>query len=437
MFGVHDRLLKVWLNELSITSGGQRISNNLSEYSNQADLVIYKTNEFDDIEQMYPSIRDTCVTDYFILNTRFVAYILCGTRKLTLEAMCTSSATIQYKTTAPTHPISKGFKLYFEWIEKPVDVICAGTPGTVDPTASTTTPPIEPLPMWAQNLDISPIFSKHICLGTSDSIKCPRAADYVIAIEDSKYGVTTTGLCDIPSFSDCYQQASLNLICTHTCLVEYIVPRPLTHCANQTANYLTIDYECVPTRLANDENPIDICASTPVDTIALNKGIMISPQYPSLDSTHVCSKTLQTVSNKIWMIYIVDLFLEREDTFGQCIHAALSINDGNDVRIICGLQQPQLVLTSCSNIVIFNFRSSQQALGYRGFKVFFRAIDVPVGWACTPSGFSSTTQQTTVQTSPPVTLIPPTFQSKLFEEKKRIKTFSFSDSCCVWWNNNW
>jgi hypothetical protein len=407
MFGVQDRLLKIWVNEVALSTGTQHTEN-----SDQADLVIYKRDEFEDILKMYPEIRDVCTTDYLILNTRFVVYIYCGTRKVALQPVCTSSATIQYRATAPANPVSKGFKFYFEWIEKPPEVTCAGTPGTVDPTAPTTVTPIEILPIWALNLDISPLFSKHICLGTSDSIRCPRRNDYVIAVEDSKYGVTSTGLCDIPSFSDCYEKTALNLACTNACPIEYIVPKVLSHCENKTANYLTLDYECVPTRLANDENPIDICSSTPTETIAVNKGMMISPKYPSLDAaSHTCSKTIETVPSKIWMIYIVDLFLESENTFGDCDHAALTINDGNDVRIICGLQEPQLVLTSCSNIVRFDFRSSQQALGYRGFKLFFRTIDVPPGWACTPSGFTTTIQPSTTQTSPPVTLIPPTLQS--------------------------
>ena len=414
--GIHDRLLKIWLSQISISSGGQRNSKDYLSNPNQADLVIYKTSEFEVLEQMYPSIRDTCGTDYLVIDTRFIAYIYCGTRKLSLEPICTSSAIIQYKTTAPPNQAYRGFKLYFEWIEKSMDVICEGTPGTIDPSATTTTV-AEALPPWAQDLDISPLFSKQICLGASDVIRCPRGNDYVIAIEDTKYAATPTGACDIPSFSDCYQPGALSLTCTHTCPIEYIVPKPLSHCENRTASYLSIDYECVPTRLPNGDNPINICASSSTSTIALDKGIMISPKYPELQTASQCSKTIETVSNKIWMIYIVDLFVEGENEYGDCIHASLTINDGNDIRIICGLHQPELVLTSCSNIVQFDFQSSQQGLGYRGFKIFFRTIDVPAGWSCTPSGFSTTS--TTAPTLPPTTLIPPTSRSKFFIEKQK------------------
>ena len=417
MFGIHDRLLKIWLTQLSISSGGQRHSDDYLSNPNQADLVIYKTNEFEDLELMYPSIRDTCSTDYLVVDTRFVAYIYCGTRKLSLEPICTSSATIQYKTTALPNVAYRGFKLYFEWIEKPPEVVCDGTPATIDPSATTTTPVEEPLPPWAQSLDISPLFTKQVCFGTSDVIKCPRGNDYVIAIEDTKYAATSSGSCDLPSSSDCIQQAAVSLTCTHTCPIEYIVPKPLSHCENRTAQYLAIDYECLPTRLGNDENPINICDPSHTDTIALDKGMMISPKYPTLDAEHRCSKTIETVPSKIWMIYIVDLFLEGENPYGDCVDASLTIFDGEDTRIICGLQPPELVLTSCSNIVQFNFQSSSQALGYRGFKVFFRTIDVPQGWACAPSGFSTTTTgQSTTRTSPPTTLLPPTLQSNSFKK---------------------
>jgi hypothetical protein len=380
--------------------------------SNQPDFIINKNNNINDIEQLYPSIRDTCVNDYLIIDTPHVAYVYCGTRKLALEPICATSVIIQYKTTSASNLFYKGFKLYFEWIEKPMDIFCNGNPVTFDPSASTTTPANEPLPPWAQNLDVSYPLTKQICLGTMDTLKCPRSNDYVLSIRNSNFAVTGTGLCEIPSFSHCIQEASLSITCTHSCFLEYIIPKPLSQCANQNGDYLKIDYECIPTRLPNYENPIDICASTTTDTIAINKGMMISPQYPLLNSAVSCSKSIETIPSKIWMIYIVDLFLEGEDEYGDCTHASLTIYDGNDKLIICGLHQPELVLFSCSNIVQFNFLSSQQALGYRGFKVFFKTLDVPIGWSCTPSGFT-TTRQTTTQTFPSTTLLPPSLQSKV------------------------
>jgi hypothetical protein len=378
-------------------------------------LIISKTNYNDDIEQISPSFRDTCVKDYLIINTPHLAYVFCGKRKLTFEPICATSVRIQYKTTSASNLFYKGFKFYFEWIDKPMDIFCDGAPPTFDPSATTTTPIDEPLPPWAQNLDVSPILSKHVCIGTMDQLKCPRSSDYVLSIMNSKYGVTGTGLCEVPSFSHCLQEASLGLTCTHSCFFEYLIPKPLSQCGNRTADYIKIDYECIPTRLPNNENPIDICASTTTDTIAIDKGMMTSPQYPSLVSTRSCSKKIETAPSKIWMVYIVDLFLEAEDDYGDCTDASLTIHDGKDKLIICGLQQPLLILFSCSNIVQFDFKSNHQALGYRGFKVFFKTIGVPIGWSCTPNNFTTTTPQTTTRTVPPVTLIPPSLQSTLFE----------------------
>jgi hypothetical protein len=414
IIGINARSLKIWINEMSISSDSQYHLNSRNSNSNQPDLIIYKNN---DIQRYYSSIPDICVNDYLILNTLHIIYIYCGKRKFSLGPICTSSVTIQYKTTTTSsNNIYKGFKLYFEWVEKPIEISCPGTPATYDPSAlTTTTIPNEPLPIWAQNLDISPILSKYICFNTIESLKCPRSNDYLIAIIDSKYGATETGFCEVPSFSHCFQKVSLSLTCTYSCLIEYNIPKLLSYCQNRTADYLTIDYQCLPTRLLNNENPIDICSSTITDTIAIDKGIIITPQYPYLNSENSCSKKLETLINKLWMIYIIDLFLEEENNYGDCIDTSLIINDGNDIRILCGLQQPQLILTSCSNIVQLNFISNNQTIGYRGFKIFFKTIDIPLDWSCTPSGFTSTTEQTTIRTLPPTTLIPPTLQSKLFK----------------------
>ncbi|CAF2990315.1 unnamed protein product [Rotaria sp. Silwood2] len=110
------------------------------------------------------------------------------------------------------------------------------------------------------------------------------------------------------------------------------------------------------------------------------------------------------------MIYIVDLFFEGEDDYDNCNDASLIIYDGNDKLAICGLQQPDVVLISFSNIVQFNFILNHQALGYRGFKVFLKTINVSSGWSCIPNGFTTTTKQTTMQTLSSISLLPPSLQ---------------------------
>jgi hypothetical protein len=361
---------------------------------------------------MYPAIRDTCVKDYLIIDTPHIAHVYCGTRKLAMAPICASSIVVQYKAISQPNLLLKGFKFYFEWVEKPMDIFCGGVPSNI----STTTPIDEPLPIWAQNLELSPMLSAHVCLGTSTTIRCPRSTDYVLSIFDSSYGVSGTGLCEVPSASHCFEEASLSLTCTHSCFIEYIIPKPLAQCEYKNGDYLNIDYECIPTRLPNHENPIDICASSTTDTIAIDSGMMISPQYPTLGAARKCSKTIETLKNKLWIIYLVDVFLEGENNFGDCDKASLVIYDGDDKITRCGLHQPELVHVSCSNIVEFSFISTHEALGYRGFKVYFKTIDVPNGWGCIPSGFSTTTPKST--TRPPITttLIPPSLQSKFIEK---------------------
>jgi hypothetical protein len=407
------------------------------DQSNEPDLVIYKkldTHKLNALEQMYPSIRDTCVNDYLIINAPHVTYVYCGTRKLAMAPICAESVIIQYRATSPPNLFYKGFKFYFEWVEKPVELFCGDDLLT---SSTTTTPSNEPLPLWAQNLEVSPILSMHICSGTSTTLRCPRGSDYVLSIMNSYYGVTGTGLCEVPLLSHCRQDVSLNLTCTQSCNIEYIIPKPLTQCGNQNGDYLNIVYECIPTRLPNNENPIDICASTSNDTMVLDSGMMVSPQYPVLDGAHTCSKTIAALPGKLWMVYIVDLFVEGKNDLDVCNAASLTINDGNDKIIRCGSHLPELVLISCSNIVEFKFISTDQALGYRGFKVFFKTVDEPNGWACTTT--TGTTATTTTGRTSTSTLLPPSFQSKLYREKFLFFLISnlFISSCCIWWNNKW
>ncbi|CAF1053199.1 unnamed protein product [Rotaria sp. Silwood1] len=345
LLGITDRIAKIWINEMAISSGEQRRSD---EYSNEPDLVISKnddTNNLDDIERMYSSIRDTCVNDYLIINAPHVVYVYCGIRKLSIAPICATTLDIQYKATSSPNFSYKGFKLYFERISKPMEIICD------NPLPSTTTPINEQIPIWAQNLELSPILSVHICLGAAITLRCPRGSDYVLSIIKSIYTTTGTSQCEIPSSTHCRQEASLGLTCTQSCFIEYNIPKPLVQCGLLNADYLYIDYECIPTRLPNNENPIDICQST-TDTIALDRVMMVSPQYPTLHAIgRSCLKRLEASKNKLWMIYIVDLHLEVGLIDNpECDRASLTINDGKDKRVLCGLRQPELVLIGCSNI---------------------------------------------------------------------------------------
>ncbi|CAF1519079.1 unnamed protein product [Adineta ricciae] len=406
ILGIQDRVLKIWINEILVSTDGQRRINGedfFVEDSNEPDLVLHKMYE-NEIMESSPSIRDICINDYLMIDTPHVTYVYCGTRKLAMIPICASRVNIQYKASSPSNIDYKGFKLYFEWVEKPLEIICDEKPGL-----SAITPPDMPIPIWAQHFELSPVLSHHICLGNSQTFRCPRGTDYVLTVIQSKYGVTGTGMCEIPSITHCQQESSLGLTCTHSCFIEYDLPKPLIQCGLQNADYLSIDYQCIPTRLSDNENPIDICASTTTDTIAMNSGIMISPQYPNLNVKRTCSKRIETLPNKLWNIFIVDLFLEGSNDGGDCNAASLTINDGDDRIVLCGLHQPELILVSCSHIVDLKFVSNRRTLGYRGFKVFFQTIDVPAGWTCTPNGFTTITPTprppTTTGVLPPSLLI--------------------------------
>jgi hypothetical protein len=386
---------------------------------------------------MFPSIRDTCVKDYLMVNTPYFIYIYCGSRKLAIAPICAKTVVIRYKSTSLPSSLYKGFKLYFEWVEKPMEISCSGFPDL----ENTTTPIDEPVPAWAQNLELSPILSAHLCLGTSTTLRCPRGSDYVLSIIESNYGVTGSGLCEIPAASHCRQEASLGLACTQSCFIQYNIPQSLSQCGSQNADYLNIDYECIPTRLPNNEVPIDICSSSISDTITIDTGMIVSPQYPTLGAERNCSKKIKTLSNKLWMVFLVDVSIEGANDAGVCDAASLTLHDGIDQIIRCGLHLPELVLISCSDIIEFKFISSHYALGYRGFKVYFQTVNTPPDWACKPPGSSTTPGITTPRPASTTTLLPPSIQSKFYDKNPllflSIYIYLFISSCCLWWNNKW
>ncbi|CAF4818637.1 unnamed protein product, partial [Rotaria socialis] len=121
--------------------------------------------------------------------------------------ICTTAIDIQYKTSSPPNLFYKGFKLYFEWVPKPIDLICPG----ISPVTTTITPSNETTTACSGPLELSPVYSSHVCLGTSTTLTCPCGSDYVLAIIETNYAVTGTGLCEIPSPSHCRQEASLGL----------------------------------------------------------------------------------------------------------------------------------------------------------------------------------------------------------------------------------
>ena len=405
----------------------------------QPNLIIRKTRDTDDIaelEEMNPALRDVCLQDYLIIDTPQISYVYCGKKKLVVGPFCAARVTIKYKTTAPQLSSYRGFKMYYEWNPQPNDVIC---PGIIDPI-KTTTPIDEILPDWAQNLALSPIFSTYICLGSTPAVlRCQRQEDYVLAIISSHYAVSGTGSCEIPSPSHCPQEASLGISCTKSCPIVYDIPRPLANCGNQNADYLSIQYECIPTRLPNNENPIDICSTSVTGTIVAESGIITSPQYPSLNGIRRCSKKIEALPRKLWMIFLVDLLLEGENDFGACDSSSLTIFDGNEKSFFCGSRPPALVRISCSNIVQFEFISTHTAIGYRGFKLYFKLIDAPEQWACIPSFPNATTLTTRTTTRGPTTttIIPPSLQSKIIEKSFFVYFLIDRFSCCVWWYNKW
>ncbi|CAF4446524.1 unnamed protein product, partial [Rotaria sp. Silwood2] len=114
----------------------------------------------------------------------------------------------------------------------------------------------ESIPIWTQNLQPSSILSVDICLEVAIALRCFRGADYVLAIIEPNYATTGIGQYEIPTSIQCHQDTSLGLTCIQSCFTKYDIPKPLVQFVLLDTDYINIDYQCIPTCLPNNENPI-------------------------------------------------------------------------------------------------------------------------------------------------------------------------------------
>ena len=145
-------------------------------------------NIFKSLKLNIPTL--SCITDYLKITHNTGTIKVCGTKKYSYEnRLCSSEIFVSYK--APTNSSSyKGFKLYWEFIDRSSQPNCP----TDLPTLPATTSPALVTPMQ-ELLDLAALDIKKevICKGKELSIEVP--SQYVFFPIDIYYGVTSDGTC--------------------------------------------------------------------------------------------------------------------------------------------------------------------------------------------------------------------------------------------------
>lgn len=132
----------------------------------------------------------SCLTDYVTITHSSGVLKGCGNKKFSFEnRICSSEVYVSYKTTV-TSSVFRGFKLYYEFVDRRTQPNCpTDLPTTV--TQTTSTPSTKP---HVIDLAASEIHKDHICLGDHKTITVPP--EYNLFVINYFYGVYVGDSCD-------------------------------------------------------------------------------------------------------------------------------------------------------------------------------------------------------------------------------------------------
>ena len=132
------------------------------------------------------------MTDYVTITHNSGVLKACGNKKYSFEnRLCSSEIFISYKTTV-TSTLYRGFKLYYEFIDRSTQPNCPTYLPTTTTTQAfiTTTPSTKPLIV---DLVASEIQDDFVCLGDRKTINVPN--QYNLFVINYFYGVSSDGSC--------------------------------------------------------------------------------------------------------------------------------------------------------------------------------------------------------------------------------------------------
>ncbi|CAF5226516.1 unnamed protein product, partial [Rotaria magnacalcarata] len=143
--------------------------------------------------------------------------------------------------------------------------------------------------------------------------------NYILVILRAFYGRGSR--CDY-SPGDCTSEAdNVYRLCSgkQKCSVPFLNPVTLPECNRVTANYLFVEYQCLPTP-AIVSNTADLCIGQ-ISDFNGTSGILQSTSYPSYTQTQCTNVTLSSLdgSNLVMHMYLIDLSISSSDPHtGEC-----------------------------------------------------------------------------------------------------------------------
>ncbi len=285
----------------------------------------------------------------------------------------------------------RGVKLYFEFRDRLPNEICnqiitPSTPPTLVPTSTgpstiTTYPSFFPDP--SQRMiktlcypDLSGSFG-------ANNFQCPSG--YIIVIHRAFYGTGsrcgyTPGDC-IHEADHVYEDCSGKQVCS----VSFDTIVILSQCNQVPADYLSVEYQCLPTLIVA-QNVHDLCTNQ-TNYLTGASGILKSPSYPTYTEAVCVNVTLipPETSNLVIYIYLLELNIGTPNVeTGLCTddHLLLSYQCNNEIydQYLCGTRSAQLLFDTCSStdriFASFNL-TNQTGQSYRGFALVYHLLPKP------------------------------------------------------------
>lgn len=333
-----------------------------------------------------PLLGQGCTKDRLLVSADNNVMEMCG-RQYTNFLVSTCHGSISFQLIRSSDAKGRGVKFYFEFRDRsPTDtcpplITTSARPPTTPTSQKPTTEPVRPVYFP----DPSPRVIKTLCYPDISSLfgvnnfQCER--DYVMVIHRAFYG---KGSRCAYTPGDCTTEADLVYrTCSgkQACSVSFLNTVPLPECNNAIANYLFVEYQCLPTPTIAPIN-LDLCTSQ-IDSVSGISGVLKSPSYPSYTQTQCGSVTLSyNVSDLVIYMYVLDLNIGSPDpNTGNCTNDYLSLsyqcNNQMYNERLCGTRSTELLFSTCSPtdqiFASYNLLSTDSQ-SLRGFALLYHLL---------------------------------------------------------------
>lgn len=323
-----------------------------------------------------------CTDDYLTLsyecNQQLYQQTICGTypTELLLSTCApTDHIFASFDLISSNSQNRRGFALLYHLAPK-IDST------TLFPTTPRTTTDVTPSGPGSLS---TPIVLQTFCAISAHTVKCDQS-DYVLVIYKVQLGVSATDTC-AHSSEDCFEDRTSSYnYCGGKPTCDVLVPSiTIVACNSSKSNYLSIEYQCIPTR---PKHYVDLCTFNKTREVVTGGAIVSSLNYtPKIKN---CSVSLQSdrlfgsLNHKAFKIYILSLSLPMQPTLreqgAECSDQEPYI-EIDDYEIsptrLCGVSHTRYIGETCSitiDVRFYNTLISTETVQFNGFELYFESI---------------------------------------------------------------